>query len=898
MACSESEGLTQNNLSTDKITFNAVIQNGWNAGSATPEQRATSRVVENANENGALRVQANFSKPLYLLPVEQEGIHVWNEKNQPITRGGKLLSDVQQERVVVTRGSKKTSISDYDKFGVTALYPNSSSNDYSVLLDNREVTSAGTNWHVADADNALWPWDAKVSFHAYAPHSTQASMLTSVAANATDVSTTVHYSALSSSTDIPNQPDLIVATQTGSRSKTTANTAVPLQFSHALTAVTFAISSDLKEVIGDGQLTEVSLLGIPSEADCVLKAQDDKNAAASHDWSNWTNPQDYTFSLSGINLGNDYALTSGDKTLMMIPQTLPAGAKVVFKFQINGADQTLSVDLSGQNWAAGSSIIYKLSAKNINTLNAADIAYPTTWASYSYPKTDFDANESLGLYVVDNNGKLVASNVKVTKQSDGTWKIDSRVLKLSKYKYFAYYPYSETAPNVDDASTSDAATFFNNKIANWSLNADQSSDVLSQDLQVAEGVVAADASTLTFTMAHQMGLAVLDLKSKDIVKTRRFTNNNYTYYYKDLAGRATTEPVMGTDYETENDKTEKQSVMASNNFSGTNKPYLTTTANRYIQIVKPNTEIAYQAADQANTPRSAWGSSALGKACTFKANSAGEVVEKSITTDAEFYYLARVYSYAGSGNGTGKVEEFTAPAAGEYKLECWGAQGGYGHIQTTGHGGKGGYAVGTIQINAVGIKLYIAVGGKGDDMSSYRQFAAGGFNGGGKSMGNVNTAWGGGGGATSISYRTGTIADLSGYKNQIIIVAGGGGGGGHCYAEGSNSYPPHAGGDGGGTTGGNGATDDNDGGAGATKLGGYAFGKGQDGKETQGEGASYYYGSGGGGGYYGGYSGYTHGSAAGGGSGFLSSSILSGTGNMTNGAREGNGEAVVAWFLN
>ena len=246
-------------------------------------------------------------------------------------------------------------------------------------------------------------------------------------------------------------------------------------------------------------------------------------------------------------------------------------------------------------------------------------------------------------------------------------------------------------------------------------------------------------------------------------------------------------------------------------------------------------------------------------------------------------------------NYTGRVESFTAPVSGQYKMECWGAQGGYGHDKLTGHGGKGGYVVGIIEISK-GEYLYTAVGGKGDDMDSYQQLAKGGFNGGGKAMGNINTAWGGGGGATSIATSPGTVAFLANNKKQILIVAGGGGGGGHCYAEGSNYYSPHAGGNGGGLTGGNGATDDSDGGAGATQTTGYSFGKGQDGKRTQGESTSYY-GSGGGGGYYGGYSGYTHGSAAGGGSGYLSSSIISGTGSMTNGVREGNGEAVLTWIL-
>lgn len=882
LACSESEGISSNaNLSTDKITFDANIQKEWDASSAIAEQRAISTAISQASQSAPLSVKADFSKLLYLHPVVQEGIHVWNEKNQPVTRGGILLDDVEQERVVASRGSKTSALSDYSSFGVTAIYPSSSS--YTVLLDNQQATTgANSKWFVADNSNAKWPMNNElVSFHAYAPHSTESySMLSSTADN-TNVLTTIHYDA--SKTDITNQPDLIVATQTGSRSNASANKDVALQFTHALTAVTFAMSSDLADVIGTGaNLEKVRLVGIPNQGDCQLMAKDGKHTAASQSWTNIKGSETFEFDLSKQNVtaGKDLALTSGNQTLMMIPQTLPSGAKAEFIFKINGYSQTLSVDLADIKWVAGSSVIYKLSAKAINTLSSTQITYPNTWARYSYPKTAFDANEAIGLYVVDNNNKVVASNVKVTKAADGTWNMSSKVLKLAKYHYFAYYPYSPTAPTVD-ATASDATAFFADKVSKWQVKADQSAssaeDLEAQDLQVAKGVVGSDASTLTFEMSHQMGLAVLDLEAKNIVKTRKFNNNNYTYYYPNLSGRATS--ISESDY---TDSSDKQNVMASNNFTGSNKPYKTSTANRYIQVVKPGTAYSYSAADQANSPRSAWGSATLGKACSIKVLSAAGVKTQPITTDAEFYYLARVYTY------TGSVVRFTAPVSGQYKMECWGAQGGYTvYNNKYGYGGKGGYAVGNFLISN-NQEVFVVVGGKGGDTTNANQTGKGGFNGGGTSNGDGNTEWSGGGGATHIATINGVLSSLSSNKDKVFLVAGGGGGGGYHYALSENR--PHSGGSGGGAQGGNGDSQANDGGFGGTQTNGYAFGKGQDGKNSG-------HGSGGGGGYYGGYSGYTHGSAAGGGSGYLSSSIISGTGSMTNGVREGNGEAVLTWIL-
>ena len=908
IACSESEGISQANLSTDQITFQAMMQNEWNADAATAGQRATSRVVAAANENGALRVQADLAKPLYLLPVEQEGIHVWDENDQPITRGGMLISDVEQGSVVSSRGSKKTSLSDYSSFGVSALYPSSSSSSaYSVLLDNQEATpavaSSSATWHVADAENAKWPMNNElVSFHAYAPHSTKSySMLSSTADN-TNVLTTIHYDA--SKTDITNQPDLIVATQTGSRSNASANKDVALQFSHALTAVTFTMSSDLADVIGTGaNLEKVRLVGIPNQGDCQLMAKDGKHTAASQSWTNINGSETFEFDLSkqNVTVGKDLALTSGKQTLMMIPQKLPSGAKAEFIFKINGNSQTLTVDLAGQLWAAGSSIIYKLSAKAINTLSSTQITYPNTWADYSYPKTAFDVNEAIGLYVVDNNNKVVASNVKVTKAANGTWKMSSKVLKLAKYHYFAYYPYSTTAPTVD-ATASDATAFFADKVSKWSVKPDQSApsaaDLKAQDLQVAKGVVGKDASTLTFKMSHQMGLAVLNLEAKNIVKTRKFNNNNYTYYYPNLSGRATS--ISKSDY---TDSSDKQNVMASNNFTGRNKPYKTSKANRYIQVVKPGTAYSYSAADQANSPRSAWGSSKLNKACTITASTAGNVQTKSITTDADFYYLARVYTY------TGRVETsstaFTAPVAGEYILECWGAGShGYNDVSRSLYGIdiNGGYSLGKY-IMVINETIYVICGG-GGYTNNKLSGGQGGFNGGGNGGNGSSFAGGsGGGGASHITKRCALLKDLaSDYDENLLLVAGGAGG---------SALNGHNNGYGGGTMGGSTFT------AGwsttgvspalvkgATQTEGYTFGIGQSGgRKTHGNAGAEGTG-GGGGGFWGGYSYQGDGDGSccsgSGGSGYINAKLVTSGStiqNATSPSGNTDGYCSVSWFL-
>lgn len=103
---------------------------------------------------------------------------------------------------------------------------------------------------------------------------------------------------------------------------------------------------------------------------------------------------------------------------------------------------------------------------------------------------------------------------------------------------------------------------------------------------------------------------------------------------------------------------------------------------------------------------------------------------------------------------TGAAVEATLPA-GRYKLEVWGAQGGY--RSSSSYGGKGGYAVGTLALEEP-TTIHTRVGGSGNTGKT-----AGGFNGGGK-RGTYN----GGGGATDV--RIGTDDLLA----RVIVAPGGG----------------------------------------------------------------------------------------------------------------------------
>lgn len=820
-----------------------------------------------------------------------------------------------QQAAATTRGAMQegtTLANTYynNSFGVTAISTDNGTN--TALFTNQKASKNNEDiWEIEDKTNSRWPFDALVSFHAYAPFNDATDGMWSVTTDADNVKTKIKYTAKNGEKDILSQPDIIVATNADSRSVSSDDKAVELKFSHALTAVNFAISKDLTDIFKTGatdgsKLKSIKLSGIPNVGTCELTATDGAPQTPSQVWTFDTEADGakktgtYIFNLENknITIGESYALTSNaDKNiLMMIPQNLQGtNAQLTFVLDIKGkGDQTFTFDLSNQTWLPGTSVTYKLSASAVNHLENAEVKFPDSWkdteqVKYSYPKTDFAAGESIGLYVVNSNNTIEGENLECVKQVDGSWKIgdgNTKYLKLKNYKYFAYYPYNATAPKIDITKET-ADEFFEDMITNWNPVKEQNTKdvLLSQDLQVGEGVIDNDASTLTFNMAHSMGLAVLNLKSKDVPEKRTFTTNNFTYYHTELKGRVTTEPAA-SEY---TDATTKQSVEASTEFNG-NIPFLTqATDKRYVQIVKPNVAATFKAADETKKPRTAWG---ILKSYSFNVEK-NQVVAKDITSDADFYYLARLFSYKGS------TESFTVPVDGTYTLECWGA----GHS-------KGGKSQGDYQAPKNQI-LYICVGGKGT-VGDRVNAGAGGYNGGGNGGTAVINKKGqplkrgdGGSGATHICLKDGVLKELKDAYDQNLLLMVAGGQGGAQYPEGSGLF-------GGGAEGGKPTNKAGQVFKAATQSNGYAFGQGQTGrngiKDTQngGEGNG-----GGGGGLYGGYAPTNTGNLTncpgGGGSGYVNAILVDGktiAGNQSflspSGVSEtghaGDGAALITWL--
>ena len=388
-------------------------------------------------------------------------------------------------------------------------------------------------------------------------------------------------------------------------------------------------------------------------------------------------------------------------------------------------------------------------------------------------------------------------------------------------------------------------TFFGNY--SNTPSADQStslSALTNNDLQIGVGTVDNTGSNVNFAaanMKHVNGLAVVNLNAKTVPQT---------YYYDGNTGKASSVRAASTTTAT---------VWPSVNFSSSTKPYSTSNTSslkRYLAIVKPNT--ATTISTTATSGCEAWSLSYNVSRNTFSS--------QSETSSRPGYYLGWVYSY------TGAVQTFTAPENANYKLEVWGARGGFTIWAAAYEPGYGGYSVGQMSISRNQI-LYVCIGGIGTSNSGVSG-GVGGYNGGGKG-GNCNLSiyQGGSGGGGCSHIATSNYGELVNYNpdhlDDVLIVAGGGGGG--LYS-GSTLK-----GDGGGISGINAIGLSEHISYGGSSSNYYKIGKGKDGSNGTGSDCSSEGNGGGGGGYYGGLT-YMPASSdenynntnGGGGSGFLS----------------------------
>ena len=133
-----------------------------------------------------------------------------------------------------------------------------------------------------------------------------------------------------------------------------------------------------------------------------------------------------------------------------------------------------------------------------------------TRVSYNGFSTTFDEGDAIGVYAFDGS-KYINSNVKFTKQSDGTWLSDSKVVYSPNCTYYAYFPYTENAytptTTKGDVETK-FADFISDKENNfWKEDQSSKANFTASNLMLASATASTDRVVM-FKMKHERGLVL------------------------------------------------------------------------------------------------------------------------------------------------------------------------------------------------------------------------------------------------------------------------------------------------------------------------------------------------------------------------------------------------------
>ena len=219
--------------------------------------------------------------------------------------------------------------------------------DKSYTFDNEAMraTNDPTTWSsVNDVTTAL-------HLFAYAPYSVVHGESPIATLNTTTATPKLTFTVPDS---YDNQIDLIVANT--DVAKANFGSSIPLTFDHILTAIRFKVDFPCK-------VKSLTVNGVYNIGTYTYGSG----------WSNQTNLQNYTFGESYFTAeGKDYEasdyLNRSDNTLILMPQTVPAGANVqlVYSTDDGASWQTLTASIAGHEWQPGKRVTYTLSKSGVS----------------------------------------------------------------------------------------------------------------------------------------------------------------------------------------------------------------------------------------------------------------------------------------------------------------------------------------------------------------------------------------------------------------------------------------------------------------------------------------------------------------------------------------------------
>lgn len=369
-----------------------------------------------------------------------------------------------------TRGKEVTTSSFYSSFGVTAYTHTGdwvASTSNSPYVNNLEATSTNGTYML---NSHYWPGSTKkVSFFAYAPYNCSGADISNASGTPT-ISYTVPSEA-------ENQNDLLIASTKNIVGN--GQSSVPLQFSHALCGVKFAVGT----MNGVNKIDKIEISGVKNSGTIAIDGTS---------WTDVSGSATYTLTLNkevSDKSNIDITTTAENNILFLMPQTVPSGATLTVT--VDGVDYTMPID--GDKYPKGGMVTYKLSTTEIKGTYEFNIT-PTTSTLVAQTGGDASYNVISYIYYADGktkpvgwtlssitsgatanisngNGGTSGETITVTAENNSTSSDHTTELRnrTDINKFSGKNPYNLSNPTGDDAVINTANCYVIGRKGNYSI---------------------------------------------------------------------------------------------------------------------------------------------------------------------------------------------------------------------------------------------------------------------------------------------------------------------------------------------------------------------------------------------------------------------------------------------
>lgn len=327
-------------------------------------------------------------------------------------------SDIEPQK---TAPEHKIGFTIYDSRGMeTKGIPVSTDNLAMVYADNVRVAAFRDNqayipsqlllspsvgnalWHTSES--YFWPESGSLDFWAWAP----ASLNVTFSADRSGISFdfTLPAPDPDRKQDAITQQDIVLTQVTADHNSYDGG--VPLTFSHPLASIVFRGGT-----MRDGIIRGISLKGVAGSGECIFDGSD-------FVWNVTGGPMDFTQTfnapVSASQSGQPITMsgtTSGERTFLMVPQTLREDAALEVVFDDGTEVCTYTHSLAGGVWKAGTNHTYTIS---LSSEGSGGITVEESFDGYTKTHVAISNSSDFNLYLramieanwVDAGGNIVA----------------------------------------------------------------------------------------------------------------------------------------------------------------------------------------------------------------------------------------------------------------------------------------------------------------------------------------------------------------------------------------------------------------------------------------------------------------------------------------------------------